>query len=122
MADYRLGAVEARFADMIWSREPVSSSTLVRLADEELGWKKSTVFTVLKRLCDKGIFVNRAGCVTSLIGRDEFYSAQSEIFVEESFDGSLPAFFAAFASRKGLSASDAEKLRQLIDEYEEKEK
>lgn len=119
MADLTLGAIESRFADIIWSNEPISSTELSKRSEELLGWKKSTSFTVLKRLCEKGIFQNQKGRVTSIISRDDFYAAQSEKFVDETFDGSLPAFLAAFTARKGLTQSDVDTLRRMIDEYEE---
>ena len=119
MSDFQLGVAESRFAEIIWEKEPLSSGELVKLSEEKLGWKKSTTYTVLKRLCDKGIFVNNGGTVTSLVSREEFYSVQSERFVEETFDGSLPAFLAAFTARKGLTAKEVAELRRMIDEYEE---
>jgi len=103
MDDLHLGAVEARFADLIWKYEPLSSRALVALCGEELGWKKSTTYTVLKRLCDKGIFQNENGTVTSRMTKEEYAAAQSEKFVEDTFGGSLPAFLAAFTKRKKLS-------------------
>jgi predicted transcriptional regulator len=119
MSEMQLGAVEARFADIIWGNEPVSSAEVVKLAEKELGWKKSTTYTVLKRLCEKGIFKNEGGKVSSLISKSEFYALQSERFVEETFSGSLPAFIAAFTKRKALSADEIEEIRRLIDEYAE---
>ena len=119
MKDYQMGAVESRFADIIWLNEPILSAELAKRSEEQLKWKKSTTYTVLKRLCDKGIFVNNGGTVTSLVSREEFYSVQSERFVEETFDGSLPAFLAAFTARKGLTAKEVAELRRMIDEYEE---
>lgn len=116
MNDLRLGAVEARFADIIWQKEPISSTELVKLAGEELDWKKSTTYTVLKRLCLRGIFQNEGGAVTSLLSRDEFYARQSEQFVDDTFHGSLPAFFAAFTTRKKLSDAEYDQLQALIDE------
>lgn len=118
MSRYQLGTVEKRFADIIWENEPVSSMELVKKAAEVLEWKKSTTFTVLKRLCEKGLFQNTNGTVTSLISRDEFTAAQSEQVVHEYFDDSLPAFMAAFTSRKKLSDRDIEELRRLIDGQE----
>lgn len=118
MDERKLGVIEARFADLIWQNEPLSSGTLVRMCEEELGWKKSTTYTVLKKLCQRGIFRNEGGEVTSLITREEFYSAQSRRFVEESFDGSLPAFIAAFSAGKGLSAEEIAQIRRMIDEME----
>lgn len=119
MSNIQMGTVEARFADIIWSHEPLSSSELARLSEAELNWKKTTSFTVLKRLCEKGIFQNNRGTVTSLISREEYYSMQSEMFVEEKFDGSLPAFLAAFTARKRLTPKDVEQLRRMVAEYEE---
>lgn len=119
MNDYQMGAVERRFAQIIWDREPVSSALLAQTALQELGWKKSTTYTVLKRLCDKGIFQNEKGCVTSLLSKQEFDALRSRRFVEETFDGSLPAFLAAFTSRKALTDEEVAQLRQLINGYEE---
>ena len=111
-----MGAIESRFADMIWENEPVPSPELVKLAEQELSWKKSTTYTVLKRLCERGIFQNRGGVVTSLISRQDFYAVQSEKFVEETFSGSLPAFLAAFTTRKKLSEEEIAELQALIDQ------
>ncbi len=119
MADYQMGAAESRFADIIWENEPISSSELARWSQEVLGWKKTTSFTVLKRLCDKGIFQNEKGRVTSRISRQDFYAARSEKFVEEAFSGSLPAFLAAFTARKRLSKGEIEQLRRMVDSFEE---
>ncbi len=116
MSELKMGAVESRFADMIWGSEPVSSTELVRMAAEELQWKKSTTYTVLKRLCERGIFENREGTVHSLLTREEFYALQSEKFVEETFSGSLPAFLAAFTTRKKLSEKEIAELQALIDQ------
>ena len=116
MSDMKLGAVESRFADLIWQNEPISSGDLVKLAKETLNWQKSTTYTVLKRLCERGIFQNRDGCVTSLISREELCTLQSEQFVEETFSGSLPAFLAAFTRRKQLSEQEIQALQKLIDQ------
>ncbi len=115
MKDLRMGEVEARFARIIWENEPVSSGELVKLAKEKLEWKKSTTYTVLKRLCERGIFQNEAGRVTALVSREEFSARQSEAFVEETFKGSLPAFVAAFSSRKKISDREADELKTLIE-------
>ena len=122
MDEYRLGAVESRFAEIIWSHEPLSSGELVKLCLQELGWKKSTTYTVLRKLCDRGIFQNNDGEVTSLLSRDELYSLQSRQFVEEAFNHSLPAFLNAFIGGKGISAEEAEELKAIIDRYREEEK
>lgn len=119
MNDYQLGAVEARFAGLIWENAPLSSGKLVELAKEELEWKKSTTYTVLKRLCDKGLFANNGGTVTVLISKEEFHTLQSERFVAETFDGSLPAFLAAFTARKKLKPEEVAQLRRMVAEYEE---
>ena len=119
MNDYQMGAVESRFADIIWKNEPLSSAELVKKSEDAIGWKKSTTYTVLKRLCEKGIFCNTNGTVTSLVSKEEFYSLQSEKFVDETFGGSLPAFLAAFTSRKKLTAKEIRELRKMVAEYEE---
>lgn len=115
----QMGAVESQFADIIWENEPVTTTELVKLGENNLGWKKTTAYTVLKRLCEKGIFKNEGGTVTSLITRDEFYALQSEKFVDETFSGSLPAFIAAFTKRKALSKKEVEEIRRMIDSYKE---
>lgn len=119
MNDFQMGAVESKFADIIWENEPVSSTELVKRSEEMFKWKKSTTYTVLKRLCEKGIFQNNKGTVTSLVSKQEFYSVQSEKFVEETFNGSLPAFLAAFTARKNLTPDEVAQLRRMVDEYEE---
>ncbi len=119
MIDYQLGEVEARFADLIWQNEPITSAALVKLCEERLQWKKSTTYTVLKRLCTKGIFQNQQGIVTSTISKTDFCAAQSEQFVEKTFDGSLPAFLAAFTARKRLTPEEVRQLRKMVAEYAE---
>ena len=118
MEQTKLGAVEARFADLIWANAPLTSGQLVKLCERELSWKKSTTYTVLKKLCDRGLFQNSGGTVTPLMTREEFYGQQSEAFVEESFQGSLPAFIAAFTKRKKLSAQEVSEIRAMIDSME----
>lgn len=115
--DIQLGAIESKFADIIWENEPISSTELARRSGELLGWKKTTSFTVLKRLCEKGLFVNNRGTVTSIVSRAEYDSARSERFISEAFQGSLPAFLAAFTSRKELTEEEIDELRQLINRY-----
>ncbi len=116
MSDWKLGPVESRFADMIWAGQPLSSGALARLAEEELGWKKSTTYTVLKRLSQRGLFRNEGGTVTACLSREEYYAAQSHQFVEETFSGSLPAFLAAFTSRTKLTDREVAELQALIDQ------
>ena len=114
MNTWKLGAVEARFADLIWHNAPLSSGQLAKLAAQALGWKKTTAFTVLKRLCDRGLFQNDGGTVTSLMSREEYYTQHSHQYVQETFGGSLPAFLTAFISRK-LTEQEMDELQQLID-------
>ena len=118
MIDYELGEVQLRFADIIWQNEPVASGDLVRICGKEFGWKKSTTYTVLKKLCEKGLFQNEGGIVRSLLSRTQYLSGRSGQFVAEAFGGSLPAFVAAFTSGRKLSAQDAAELRRMIDAYE----
>lgn len=122
MGELTMGAVESRFAEIIWQHEPISSTELVKLAAAELEWKKSTTYTVLKRLCQRGIFQNEGGTVTACISRAEFYARQSEQFVDDTFHGSLPAFFAAFTTRKKLSQAEYDQLQALIDERRSEER
>ena len=117
MEDFRLGVVETRFAELIWSHEPLTSGELVKLCAKELEWKKSTTYTVLKKLCDRGIFQNQDGLVTSVLSQKEFQSRQSRRFVEDTFSGSLPAFIAAFADGGNLTDRDISEIRKMIDAY-----
>ena len=115
MEDIRLGAVESRFADIIWANAPLTSRDLVKLCETELHWKKPTTYTVLRKLCERGIFQNQDSLVTARISREEFYAMQSERFVDETFEGSLPAFLAAFVTRKTLTAEEIAQIRAMID-------
>ena len=115
MSDFRMGAAEARFADIIWENEPITSGQLAKIGLAKFNWKKTTSHTVLNRLCDRGLFKREDGVVTSLISREEYYARHSEAYVEETFGGSLPAFLAAFGTRKQLSDAEVEELKKLID-------
>lgn len=117
MEELRLGVVESSFADIIWANEPIGSGDLVKLCEEKLTWKKSTTYTVLKKLCQRGIFKNENSVVSSLISKEDFYAMQSEKFVEDIFKGSLPAFIAAFTRRKCLSQKEVDEIMKMIDEY-----
>ena len=119
MEEMKLGVVESRFADIIWQNEPIASGDLVKKCEKELSWKKSTTYTVLKKLCEKGIFRNEKGIVSSLMSKDEFNSLQSEKFVDDTFGGSLPAFVAAFTKRKSLTKGEIEELRKMVDNFKE---
>jgi len=115
MDNYKLGAVESRFADIIWGNEPLTTNELIRFCEKELHWKRTTTYTVLKKLSGHGIFQMKDKQVTSLISREEYYALRSEQFVEETFQGSLPAFIAAFTKRKALSEREVSEIREMID-------
>lgn len=119
MNEIKLGMVEARFADIVWENEPLTTKELVAVCEKELNWKRTTTYTVLKKLCERGIFKTENSIVTSLISKNEFYAIQSEKFVEETFAGSLPAFIAAFSSRKKPTAKELEEIKKMIDSFEE---
>lgn len=119
MQDLKLGVVESKFADLIWSNEPISSGALVKLCQEALCWKKPTTYNVLRKLCERGIFQNENSIVTSLISKEEFYAMQGQALVDDAFSGSLPAFIAAFVRRKALSAKEIQEIRSMIDGFKE---
>lgn len=118
MTDYRLTEAEENLADIIWENEPIKSAKLVEICNEKFDWKKSTTYTMLKRLEEKNIVRNKDSIIKSLIKKEDFYGEQSKIFVEENFQGSLPRFLAAFTRRKKLSHKEVEELQRLIDDYE----
>lgn len=119
MGELQMGASETRFAEIVWRNEPLTSMDLAELCRQQLGWKKTTTYTVLKRLCDKGIFRNQGTVVTSCMSEQEYYAKRSAKFVEETYDGSLPAFIAAFAGQKKLSPEECAEIRRMIDALEE---
>ena len=119
MDEMRLGMVEARFADIVWQNAPLSTKELVLICQNELNWKRTTTYTVLKKLCERGIFKTEESVVSVLISKDDFYAMQSERFVEDTFGGSLPAFIAAFASRKKITESELEEIKRMINSYRE---
>ena len=114
MVEYKLGVMEMKFADLMWENEPISSGDLVKLCEQKLGWKKSTTYTMLRRLCQRNIFKNQDGLVSSILSKQEFHALQSEKFIEETFDGSLPQFLAAFSTRKKLTDKEIDELEKLI--------
>ncbi len=120
MVNLQLGVAEARFAELVWGSEPLSTKELVMMCEKEFQWKKTTTYTVLKRLCEKGLFVNDSGTVKALISRTDFYSARSEQFVQETFAGSLPAFLASFTAGKTLTREEVDFLRKMVNDYEVK--
>ena len=119
MPEMKLAVVESHFADIIWKNEPIQSRELAKICEQELSWKRTTTYTVLKKLCERGIFQNNDGIVTSVISKQEFYGMQVEKLVDEAFDGSLPAFIAAFTKRKPLTPEEIAEIRQMIDFAEE---
>lgn len=117
MAEIKLGMVEARFADIIWANASLATKELVKLCEQELNWKRTTTYTVLKKLCDRGIFATNNSTVHTLISKEEFHAIQSDQFVKENFQGSLPAFVAAFTARNSLTQEELDQLKKLIDSY-----
>ena len=115
MPDGKLGAVEARFADLVWENAPIASRELARLCEKELGWKRTTTYTIIKRLGERGILKNENGLVTSLVSKDEAQACEIDELVEKKFEGSLPTFIAAFTKRQDLSAHELDEVQQMID-------
>ncbi|MBR4342792.1 MAG: BlaI/MecI/CopY family transcriptional regulator [Lachnospiraceae bacterium] len=118
MEKTNMGTIEGMFADLIWENEPMNSLDLIAMSQEKFGWKRTTTYTVLNRLCKRGVFKLENSVVTACVSRDEFYSAKSENFVNESFKGSLPAFFAAFTKRKKLTKEEIAEIKVMIDAYD----
>lgn len=119
MQQYKLGEMEQKFAELIWAKAPVASGELVKLCEKAFDWKRTTTYTMLKRLCERGIFVNENGTVRECMAREEFRGAQGEQFLAENFDGSLPIFLAAFSRRRKLSGKEVAELKKMIEAYEE---
>lgn len=119
MREIELGDVQAAFADIIWANEPIGSGELVKICEKEFNWKKPTTYTVLRKLCEKGLFRNEDGVVISLISKEEFNASKSEKFIEDTYDGSLPAFIAAFMSHKKISQGEIDEIQKMINDYKE---
>lgn len=119
MAEIKLGMVEARFADIIWENAPLTTKELTVLCEKELNWKRTTTYTVLKKLCDRGIFCTKDSVITVVLSKSEFSAIQSEQFVQENFHGSLPAFIAAFTTRKTPTQEELAEIRKMIELYGE---
>ena len=117
MEIYKLGEMEKRLADLIWANAPMTSKKLVELCAEEFGWKRTTTYTMLKRLCDRGIFANENGTIVVLMAKEDFTLAQSQNFINETFNGSLPMFLTLFSKNKAMKKEDIDRLQQLIDSY-----
>lgn len=119
MEQYRLGEMEKRLADLIWVNAPLTTKKLTLLCEEAFGWKRTTTYTMLKRLCDRGLFINNNGTVEIIVSKDDFTLAQSQNFINETFSGSLPMFLTLFSKNKGMSKEDISRLQRLIDSYKE---
>lgn len=119
METYHLSDSEYRFMQVVWDAEPVGSGELVALCREKLGWKKSTTYTVLKKLGERGLVQNEESVVTALVSREVVTEAAAETFVDKTFNGSLPGFLTAFMSGRKLTEQEAEDLKRLIDQYQE---
>ena len=119
MEDYMLGVVESRFAAIIWEHAPLTTKELTKICEEELGWKRTTTYTVLKKLSERGLFENQGGTVVVKLSQEEFYARQSRSYVERSFSGSLPGFLAAFTSGRKLSEKEIAQLKQMIENSEQ---
>ena len=119
MKSISMGEIESRFAELIWENAPLTSSALVQLAAKELNWKKSTTYTVLKRLCERGVLENENATVSAKITRREYLASKSNRFVAEHFAGSIPMFLASFQEKASLSEEDWELLRRMIARHEE---
>lgn len=117
MKELELGEMQTRFAEIIWANEPVNSGELVRICQKELNWKKPTTYTVLRQLCERGLFKNENSIVSSVISREEYYALKSEDFVDKTFLGSITAFIAAFMSHKELTERDIDEIQRMIDAY-----
>jgi predicted transcriptional regulator len=119
MRNYKLADTESKFADLIWDNAPISSGDLVKLSEDVMQWKKSTTYTILKRLCDRGIFKNEYAMITAVLTRDEFYATQSVKYVDDTYGGSLPKFITSFVSGRTLTDKQADEIQRLIDQYRE---
>ncbi len=119
MVVYIMTEAEGLLADLIWEKEPIGSGELVKLAAEKLDWKKSTTYTVLRKICENEIFVNQDSVVTSLISKEEYTRLKGERYLKENYNGSLPGFVAAFLKKQKLSKKEIEELEQLIEDYKE---
>ena len=119
-ANLQLGVMESRFAELIWQNAPIPSGELIKICEAEFGWKKSTTYTMLRRLCEKGLFINHNGQVSAQMSQQDFQQAKSQQFVQENFNGSLPRFLVAFGGQKGLSQQEITELEHLIDSYKAK--
>lgn len=116
---YKLGEMEEKFAELIWENVPIRSGELTKLCEDAFSWKRTTTYTMLKRLCDRGLFVNENGLVTACMSREDFKGIRGEQFLKENFEDSLPLFVASFTRKRKLREDEVLMLKKLINEYEE---
>ncbi|SEG57742.1 BlaI/MecI/CopY family transcriptional regulator [Paenibacillus sp. UNC499MF] len=116
MEPYKLFDAEYKFACLVWDHEPINSTDLVKLSQTKLGWKKSTTYTVLRKLCERGILKNEEATVTAIVKKTDAQKYESRTVVDKAFDGSLPQFLTAFLGEKKLSEKEAEELKRIIEE------
>ena len=120
MKDLKIFDAEYKFLDIVWDCEPINSTQLTKICLEKLGWKRTTTYTVLRKLCDREILKNENATVTALVKREQIQKYESEALLEKSFDGSLPAFLTTFLKDKKISKTEEEKLKKLIEEAAKK--
>lgn len=116
MDTIKLHDAEFKFVSLIWANEPINSTDLVKLSLEELGWKKSTTYTVLRKLCERGILKNEDAIVTTIVCKEDVLKHESNAVIDKTFSGSLPQFLTAFLGEKKLSTREAEELKRIIEE------
>ncbi|MDY0235363.1 MAG: BlaI/MecI/CopY family transcriptional regulator [Gudongella sp.] len=119
MEKYKFGEMEEKFANMIWDNAPIQTRKLITLCEQVFDWKRTTTYTMLRRLIDRGIFENDKGIVSVLVKKEDFLAGKSQEFLEKSFGGSLPNFLAAFTRRKKLSEEEIKEIQRIIDGYKE---
>lgn len=117
MKSMKLGEIQAKFVELVWENEPISSGNLVKICEDRLNWKKSTTYTVLRKMCEKGILQNNKGIVSSKISKEEYYQQKGEQIINNYFEGSLPAFIASFTNQNALSIQDINEIQDLINRY-----
>ncbi len=114
---YKLGEMEKRLADLIWANAPLTSKKLTELCADAFDWKRTTTYTMLKRLCDRGLFANDSGSIVVIMTKEDFNLGQSQQFINETFDGSLPMFLTLFSKNNAMKKEDIDRLQRLIDSY-----
>ncbi|MBA1335302.1 MAG: Beta-lactamase repressor BlaI [Firmicutes bacterium] len=116
MEQYKLFDAEYKFASLVWENEPINSTELVKLSRDKLGWKKSTTYTVLRKLCERGILKNEDATVSAIVKKEDAQKYESQTVIEKVFDGSLPQFLTAFLGERKITEREAEELKRIIEE------